>query len=149
MRHVLFVLKIYVNNELFFTSNELYLDGAEKTYTIKGSGADSSYVVMVDDSPIQKGKVDFTKSPAVVSGVENLAYESVAILPNNLIGKTKAEAISQLNAAGFANVEIIESPSDAIASGCVIAQDPVSDGTTKISTNTTIKLTISTGPNAE
>lgn len=143
------VLKIYVNNELFFTSNELYLDGAEKTYTIKGSGADSSYVVMVDDSPIQKGKVDFTKSPAVVSGVENLAYESVAILPNNLIGKTKAEAISQLNAAGFANVEIIESPSDAIASGCVIAQDPVSDGTTKISTNTTIKLTISTGPNAE
>ena len=54
-----------------------------------------------------------------------------------------------MNAAGFANVEIIESPSDAIASGCVIAQDPVSDGTTKISTNTTIKLTISTGPNAE
>ena len=143
------VLKIYVNNELFFTSNELYLDGAEKTYTIKGSGADSSYVVMVDDSPIQTGKVDFTKSPAVVSGVENLAYESVAILPNNLIGKTKAQAISQLNAAGFANVEIIESPSDAIASGCVIAQDPVSDGTTKISTSTTIKLTISTGPNAE
>lgn len=143
------VLKIYVNNELFFTSNELYLDGAEKTYTIKGSGADSSYVVMVDDSPIQTGKVDFTKSPAVVSNVENIAYESVAILPNNLVGKTKAEAISQLNAAGFANVEIIESPSDAIASGCVIAQDPVSDGTTKISTSTTIKLTISTGPNAE
>lgn len=143
------VLKIYVNNELFFTSNELYLDGAEKTYTIKGSGADSSYVVMVDDSPIQTGKVDFTKSPAVVSGVENIAYESVAILPNNLVGKTKAEAISQLNAAGFANVEIIESPSDAIASGRVIAQDPVSDGTTKISTSTTIKLTISTGPNAE
>ena len=143
------VLKIYVNNELFFTSNELYLDGAEKTYTIKGSGADSSYVVMVDDSPIQTGKVDFTKSPAVVSGVENIAYESVAILPNNLVGKTKADAISQLNAAGFANVEIIESPSDAIASGCVIAQDPVSDGTTKISTSTTIKLTISTGPNAE
>ena len=143
------VLKIYVNNELFFTSNELYLDGAEKTYTIKGSGADSSYVVMVDDSPIQKGKVDFTKSPAVVSNVENIAYESVAILPNNLVGKTKAEAISQLNAAGFANVEIIESPSDAIASGRVIAQDPVSDGTTKIPTSTTIKLTISTGPNAE
>ena len=143
------ILKIYVNNELFFTSNELYLDGAEKTYTIKGSGADSSYVVMVDDCPVQKGKVDFTKSPAVVSAVENLPYESVAILPNNLIGKTKTEAISQLNAAGFANVEIIESPSDAIASGCVIAQDTVSDGTTKISTSTTIKLTISTGPNAE
>lgn len=143
------VLKIYVNNELFFTSNELYLDGAEKTYTIKGSGADASYVVMVDDSPIQKGKVDFTKNPAVVSGVENIAYESVAILPNNLVGKTKDEAIKQLNAAGFANIEIIESPSDAIQTGCVIAQDPVSDGVTKIPTNQTIKLTISTGPNAE
>lgn len=143
------ILKIYINNELYFTSGELYLDGATKTYPIVGSGADATYVVMVDDSPIQKGKIDFTKSPAVVSGVENIAYESVAILPNNLVGKTKDEAISQLNAAGFANVEIIESPSDAIASGCVIAQDPVSDGTTKIPTNTTIKLTISTGPNAE
>lgn len=143
------VLKIYINNELFFTSNELYLDGAEKTYTLKGSGANASYVVMVDDSPIQKGKVDFTKVPAVVSGVENIAYESVAILPNNLVGKNKDEAIKQLNAAGFANIEIIESPSDAYAIGTVIAQDPVSDGVTKIPTNTTIKLTICSGPNVE
>ena len=57
----------------------MYLDGASKTYTITGSGADSSYVVMIDDSPIQKGKVDFTKSPAVVSEVENLPYENMAI----------------------------------------------------------------------
>ncbi len=142
------VLKIYVNNELFYTSGELYLDGATKTYSIKGTGADSSYTVMIDDSLIQKGKVDFTKNPAVVSNVENIAFENMAILPNNLVGKTKEEAISQLNAAGFANIEIIESPSDAITSGCVIAQSPVSDGTTKIATSQTITLTISTGPNA-
>lgn len=142
------ILKIYVNNELNYTSGELYLDGATKTYTIKGSGADSSYVVMIDDSPIQKGKVDFTKSPAVVSDVENIAYESMAILPNNLVGKTKDEAISQLKAAGFSNFNIVESPSDAIESGRVISQSPVSDGTTKIPTSQTITLTISTGPNA-
>lgn len=143
------VLKIYLNNELYYTSGELYLDGATKTYPVTGSGADCSYVVMIDDSPIQKGKIDFTKSPAVVSDVENLAYESMAILPNNLVGKTKDEAISQLNAAGFSNIEIIESPSDAIPSGSVISQSPVSDGVTKIATSTTITLTISTGPNAE
>lgn len=143
------VLKIYINNELFFTSNELYLDGATKTYTLKGSGADNSYAVMIDDSPIQKGKVDFTKAPAVVSDVENIAFENMAILPNNLVGKTKDEAVSQLNAAGFTNIAFIESPSDAIQSGCVISQDPMSDGTTKFATSTTITLTISTGPNAE
>lgn len=142
------VLKIYVNNELKVTSGELYLDGAKKTYTIKGSGADNSYVVMIDDSPIQKGKVDFTKSPAIVTDVQNIAYESVAILPNNLVGKTKDEAISQLKAAGFANIDIVESPSDAIEKGRVISQSPVSDGTTKIPTSETITLTISTGPNA-
>ena len=143
------VLKIYLNNELYYTSGELYLDGATKTYPVTGSGADCSYVVMIDDSPIQKGKIDFTKSPAVVSDVENLAYESMAILPNNLVGKTKDEAISQLNAAGFSNIEIVESPSDAIPSGSVISQSPVSDGVTKIATSTTITLTISTGPNVE
>lgn len=143
------VLKIYINNELFFTSNELYLDGATKTYTLKGSGADNSFAVMIDDSPIQKGKVDFTKTPAVVSDVENIAFENMAILPNNLVGKTKDEAVSQLNAAGFANIAFIESPSDAVPSGCVISQDPMSDGTTRFATSTTITLTISTGPNAE
>ncbi len=143
------ILKIYVNNELFFTSKELLFDGAEKTYSIKGSGADGSYVVMIDDNPIQKGKVDFTKVPAVVSDVEDIAYESTAVLPNNLVGKTKDEAISQLNAAGFMNIEIVESPSDAIPSGCVISQDPVTDGTTEIATSKTITITISTGPNEE
>lgn len=143
------VLKIYINNELFFTSNELYLDGATKTYTLKGSGAGNSFAVMIDDSPIQKGKVDFTKTPAVVSDVENIAFENMAILPNNLVGKTKDEAVSQLNAAGFANIAFIESPSDAVPSGCVISQDPMSDGTTRFATSTTITLTISTGPNAE
>ena len=35
-------LKIYLNSELYYTSGELYLDGANKTYTIKGKGADNS-----------------------------------------------------------------------------------------------------------
>lgn len=142
------VLKIYINNELAFASGELYLDGATKTYTVEGQGASNSYVVMIDDSPIQKGKIDFTKAPAVVSDVENIAYENMAVLPNNLVNKTKNEAVNQLNTAGFNNIEIIESPSDAVPIGCVISQNPVSDGTTKIATSTVITLTISSGPNA-
>ncbi len=141
------ILKIYINNEIYLTSNELYLDGAEKKFTLSGSGEVNSYVVMIDDSPIQKGKIDFTKVPAEVSNIENLPYETMAILPNNLVGKTKEEAIAQLNAAGFMNVEIIESPSAAIPSGEVISQAPVSDGVAKIPTSTVIKLTVSTGEN--
>ena len=49
----------------------------------------------------------------------------------------------------LANVEIVESPSDAIALGCVISQSPVSDGVTKIPTSKTITLTVSSGPNVE
>ncbi len=138
------IVKIFINNELTFTSGEVYLDGASKTYTLKGKGATNDYLVTVNDSPVQKGKVDFTKSPAVTSNVENFDYDHKDVLVS-VVNKPKDEAISMLNDAGFKNIEIVEQTSDTVPVGVVISQSPSSSGTT-ISTSTKITLEISTGP---
>lgn len=138
------ILKIYINSELFYTSGELYLDGATKTYTLKGKGADGNYKVMIDDILVQQGKVDFTKVPAVVSEVENIAFDNTEVLPN-VVGSMKDIAIDDLINAGFTNYEIVEEVNEKPV-GEVIAQSPTSDGTTKISTSTKIVITVSLGP---
>lgn len=145
-------VKIYINEKLFFESkpNEYLMDGAKVTFTlkgkeayIKGKEADSTYKIMVNDSKIQEGKVDFTKNPAVVT--EKTDYPVLI----DVTGKTKDEAISMLNAAGFTNIEIVNTESNSITSGYVISQSPVGDGVTRISTDSKITLEISTGPAAE
>ncbi len=138
------ILKIYLNNELFYESKELYLDGATKTYTIAGKGAENSYKVMIDDVLVQQGKADFTKVPAVLSEVENIAFENTQVLPN-VVGSMKDVAIDDLNNAGFTVVKVVEEVNEKPA-GEVIAQSPTSDGTTKISTSTEIIITVSLGP---
>ncbi len=135
------ILKIYINSELFYTSSELYLDGAKKTYTLKGSGADNTYRVIIDDLVIQEGKVDFTKVPAVLSEVKD---NDGAVLLTNVVGCTKDEAVTKLNAAGFKNIKFIE-VEDATPAGTVISQTPSADGATKYPTSQEIVLTVSLG----
>ncbi len=142
------ILKIYVNSELYFTSNELLLDGAQKVYNIKGTGAENVYTITIDDNPVQKGKIDFTQVPAVKSEVEIIPFEQKETLID-VVNKSKNDAINQLNAAGFYNIDFIEESSDSIVAGNVISQSPASDSITKIPTSTKIILTISTGPAEE
>ncbi len=134
-------LKIYLNSELYYTSGELYLDGANKTYTIKGKGADNSYRVIIDDTVIQEGKIDFTKVPGVITEIKN---NDGAQLLTNVIGETKDSAISKLKAAGFNNIRIVE-VEDATDAGTVISQTPSGDGTTKYPVSQEIVLTVSLG----
>ena len=134
-------LKIYINSELYYTSGELYLDGANKTYTLKGKGANNSYRVIVDDTVIQEGKVDFTKIPAVVTDVKNNDGSQVL---TSVIGETKDSAVAKLNAAGFKNIRIIE-VEDATPVGTVISQTPSGDGVTKYPVSQEIVLTVSLG----
>ena len=134
-------LKIYLNSELYYTSGELYLDGANKTYTIKGKGADNSYRVIIDDTVIQEGKIDFTKVPGVITEIKN---NDGAQLLTNVVGETKDSAISKLNAAGFKNIRFVE-VEDATPAGTVISQTPSGDGSTKYSVSQEIVLTVSLG----
>ncbi len=134
------ILKVYINNELAYTSGELYLGGSTQIITVPGSGSNNEYTVTIDDAPVQKGKIDFTKLPAVVSEVE----EIVVLI--NVVGLDKDLALAKLTAAGFRNIECINSPSNTYPAGTVIAQIPVSDGTSRFSVKESITLTVSTGP---
>lgn len=134
------ILKVYINNELSYTSAELYLGGSTQIITVTGSGSNNEYTVTIDDAPVQKGKIDFTKLPAVVSDVE----EIVVLI--NVVGLDKDLALSKLNAAGFRNIECINSPSNTYPAGTIIAQIPVSDGSSRFSVKESITLTVSTGP---
>ncbi len=141
------ILKIYLNSVLFFTSEELYLDGATKQFTLSGSGEDNSYTITIDDTPIQKGKVDFTQNPAVITEVEEITFDNKVVL-NNVVGMNQQEAIDKLVMAGFnsGNIETVKQNSSTVPAGVVISQVPVSDGTTKFSTNESITLVVSSGP---
>ena len=73
------VLKIYLNSVLFYTSEELYLDGATKQFTLSGSGSENNYTITIDDSPVQKGKVDFTQEPAAITEVEEITFNNKVV----------------------------------------------------------------------
>ena len=134
------ILKVYINNSLAYTSEELYLGGSSQIITVSGSGANNEYTVTIDDEPVQKGKIDFTKMPAEVTDVE----EIVVLI--NVVGLDKDLAIAKLTASGFRNIECINSPSNTYPAGTVIGQIPATDGKTRFSVKESITLTVSTGP---
>ncbi len=138
------ILKIYLNSNLFYTSEELYLNGATKQFTLSGSGSDNTYTITIDDSPVQKGKVDFTQEPAVITEVEEITFENKVVLIN-VEGMREQEAIEKLKNAGFKNVETVKQPSMTVPYGVVISQTPNADGITKFSTNESITLNVSSG----
>ena len=136
-------IKIYIDNELIFTSGELLLDGAKKTFNVEYNGANRKYKVVANDSIVlQEGVADFTKKPAVLSDV----VEYITII--DVTGKKKDEAIKQLNIAGFKNVKCVEANSSTVEVGNVISQTPAFDGVSKASSDTEIILTISIGTGA-
>lgn len=134
-------LKIYINSELYYTSGELYLDGANKTYTLKGKGADNTYRVIIDDTVIQEGKIDFTKVPGVVTEIKNNDGSQILV---NVVGLSKDAATAKLNAAGFKNIKFVE-VEDATDAGTVISQSPSADGVTRYPVSQEIVLTVSLG----
>ena len=138
------ILKIYLNSGLVYTSEELFLDGATKQFTLSGSGAENYYTITIDDSPVQKGKVDFTQDPAAITEVEEITFDNKVVLIN-VVGMKEQEAIEKLKNAGFKNVETVKQPSMTVPYGVVISQIPHADGTTKFSTNESITLNVSSG----
>lgn len=141
------ILKIYLNSVLFYTSEELYLDGATKQFTLSGSGSENNYTITIDDSPVQKGKVDFTQEPALITEVEEITFNNKVVLIN-VGGMKEQEAIEKLKNAGFKNVETVKQPSVTVPYGVVISQIPGADGITKYSTNESITLNVSSGATA-
>lgn len=139
-------LQLFINNKLTYTSDKLLLDGGKTTVTLKGTGADNSYTITIDDSTVQKGKVDFTKSPAVVSGVENVTFVNKIELIS-VVDMYQQDAIDALVEIGFSRTNIVTRAdySSTHAKGVVFKQTPESSGSSKIAANTTITLYVSLG----
>lgn len=141
------ILKLYINNSLVFTSQELLLDGNSTIVTLSGTGSNNNYAITIDGSTIQKGKVDFTQSPAVISDVEEITFVNKVVLIN-VVGLSEEDAKDKLEKAGFYNIETISKPDATVPIGYVISQLPTSDGSTQYSTSESITLWVSSGPPA-
>ncbi len=126
-------LKVFLNSTLYNSESEQFprevsFSGETITITLKGSGANNSYTVVIDDYEIQSGKIDFTKTPAVVTDVQNKEFPIPMI---NVVGKTVAQAEEDLNAAGFTNITYVDENGQKVASpndsSKVIDQNPAKD----------------------
>jgi beta-lactam-binding protein with PASTA domain/tRNA A-37 threonylcarbamoyl transferase component Bud32 len=70
--------------------------------------------------------------------------QQTASVPN-VVGQSQSEATANLQAAGF-KVQSVSSPSDTVASGVVISQNP--DGGTEATKGSTVTITVSSGPSS-
>jgi len=133
------VMKVYLDNELYKTYDEVLLNGSKKTIEIVGKG-EKSFAVTVNDQTILKGNINFTVSPAAVINSETVAYVEKLPVPN-VVGKSVSDALAILKNAGFTNVVVVDSENNPASSGTVISQDPVSDST-QYATGTQIRLKV-------
>ena len=140
-------IKYYLNDTLYKTEKNILFSGKSKSIEVKGSGEDNSFVVTANDKKIYECKIDFTKVPGVVSDGKDFAYTDDITLPNDIIGKLKAEADSELKVAGFTNVTFQTEASDSVEEGRVIRTDPV--GGAKYAADKKITVYISSGPEVQ
>ncbi|MCR4563866.1 MAG: Stk1 family PASTA domain-containing Ser/Thr kinase [Clostridiales bacterium] len=140
-------IKYYLNDNLYKTEKDILFSGKSKSIEVKGSGDDNTFVVTANDKKIYECKIDFTKVPGVVSDGKDFAYTDDITLPNDLVEKLKAEAESELKAAGFTNIVFKTVADDTIEEGRVIKTDPA--GGSKYPAEKKITVYISSGPEVE
>ncbi len=137
------VMKVYLNSTLYNSDQEQFprevsFSGETITITLKGSGANNTYQVVIDDQEIQSGKIDFTKSPASVTDVKNTEFP-VPVPP--VIGMEVSQARDNLKNAGFTNIKYVDESGTEISrpdpKSKVVGQSPE-----KANSSTEIVLTI-------
>lgn len=138
-------MKTYLNNKQYDVIQGVKLDGSTYQLSFTGSGEDNTFKIYIDNSLIYTGKIDFSTSPASISGVSAYSYATAENIPN-VVGLSKASATAKLEKEGFKNIKYVEEYSADTAAGIVCGQSPVASNLTKYSTGIAITLTISKGP---
>ena len=92
---------------------------------------------MIDDYEIQSGKIDFTKTPAAVTDIQNKEFP---VSVPNVTGLTVSEARKKLEDAGFTDLEFVNEGGDRVSSGTVTEQTPAQNE--KVIPSTKIRLTV-------
>ncbi len=132
------VMKVYINNELYGSPKDVLLNGGSNQIEVKGTGV-CSYSILIDETEIQSGKIDFTKTPAQISD-EKKTPENFKVAVPNVKGDTVAVAKEKLKNAGFNNVTFVTEDGKTVSSGVVFEQSP--SGNEKIALSTEIKLKV-------
>ena len=135
-------LKVFLNSTLYNSDTEQFprevsFSGETITITLKGSGANNTYQVLIDDYEIQSGKIDFTKTPAAVTDIQNKEFP---VSVPNVTGLTVSEARKKLEDAGFTDLEFVNEGGDRVSSGTVTEQTPAQNE--KVIPSTKIRLTV-------
>lgn len=133
-------LKVYLNGTLCDGyPKEVRLDGGTMQIELKGSGSADSYSIVIDDTEIQSGTINFTQNPPAVSNVINKEFP---IAVPSVLNQQASNAVDILENAGFSasNISIEDEEGNRVSSGTVIAQDPA--GNTKVVPSTKITLTV-------
>lgn len=135
-------LKVFLNSTLYNSDTEQFprevsFSGETITITLKGSGANNTYQVLIDDYEIQSGKIDFTKTPAAVTDVQNKEFP---VSVPNVTGLSVSEARKKLEDSGFTNLEFVNESGDRVSSGTVTEQTPAQNE--KVIPSTKIRLTV-------
>ena len=118
---------------------EVRLDGGTTQITLQGSGSAVPYSVVIDDTEIQSGTIDFTQNPPTFTSVTKEYPIAVPDVSNNT---PVDDALDDLEVAGFTNIRLVDESGNEISgqSGVVIAQSPV--GGTRVVPSTQITLTV-------
>ena len=118
---------------------EVRLDGGTTQITLQGSGSAVPYSVVIDDTEIQSGTIDFTQNPPTFTSVTKEYPIAVPDVSNNT---PVDDALDDLEVAGFTNIRLVDESGNEISgqSGVVIAQSPV--GGTRVVPSKQITLTV-------
>lgn len=140
------VMKVYLNSTLYNSDQEQFprevsFSGETITITLKGTGDNNTYQVVIDDQEIQSGKIDFTKSPATVSDVKKTEFP-VAV--PGVIGKSVSDAKDDLEKSGFTNIVYVDEDGNKVnnpsSSSTIVDQTPAQNE--KVIPSTEIRLTV-------
>lgn len=135
-------MKVYLNSTLYNSDKEQFprevsFSGETISITLKGTGANNTYQIVIDDHEIQSGKIDFTKSPASVTDIKTtdfpLPVPGVTGLPVDV-------AKQKLETAGFTKITVVNENGDRVSTGTVKSQTPAQNE--KVTPSTEIKLTV-------
>ena len=139
-------LEVYINDTLKSEYSETIMTtGQSFTLTVTGSQPNCTVCIMLNNTKIYEAVVDFTKSPAAVSGVKNYNYTAKPKY-TNVVGMELYAAKAMLEDAGFTNVEIKEKSSLGSEVGKVYEQDPAYSSNVSVNANDRIILYVSKIP---
>ena len=136
-------ITVYLNGAVCDSLSGVTFDGGKCNLSITGTGPDNSFKIYADGMLIYSGEIDFSTPTPTFSDVQSYQFSSKKAVPS-VVGKSQENAVREINAAGFARVNVDTAYSSSVPAGTVISQTP--DPGTKQATTASVTIVVSSGP---